>query len=156
MIGAVRNWPTFLRTCRNNVQPGGWVELQDYYAKLQCIDRSLSGTALERWNDLFVEGAAKMGRNGRAAAHFKKWMREAGFVDVVERKFALPGNPWAKGRDEKQLGMMQMTNILDGLHGMSMTLFTKIHGMSEEDVEALLEDTRRDLRDPNIHFYFIV
>jgi hypothetical protein len=35
----------------------------------------------------------------------------AGFVHVVECKFALPGNAWAKGKRDKTLELMQMTNI---------------------------------------------
>ncbi len=156
MCGAITDWPRLMRNCWDSLNPGGWIEYQDYYVKMQCIDDSLAGTALERWNNLLLEGAGKMGRNPRCVAHFKKQMRQAGYVDVVERKFVLPGNPWARGREEKRLGAMQMTNILDGLHGISMSLFTKVHGMPTDEVETLLEEARKDLADTNIHFYYIV
>ena len=124
--------------------------------KLQCIDDSLNGTALQRWNNLLLEGVSKMGKNGLACAKYKSQMIEAGFVDVEERKYVLPGNPWAKGEEQKILGTMQMTNILDGLHGFSISVFTKVLGMSVEEVELMLVDVRRDLKDRNIHFYYIV
>ncbi|KAK3680434.1 S-adenosyl-L-methionine-dependent methyltransferase [Podospora appendiculata] len=156
MIGAIRDFSKTFASCYANLVPGGWIEFQDYYAEFQCVDDSMRGTALERWNNLLVDGMAKMGKNGRAVAKFKRQMVEAGFVDVVETKFALPGNPWAKGREEKVLGTMQMTNILDGLHGMTVQLFVKMHGWSVEEVEVFLVDVRKDLKDRNIHFYYIM
>lgn len=156
MCGSFSNFPAIFASCLDNLNPGGWIEFQDYYVKVQAMDDSLAGTALERWNDLVLEGVRRMGKNGLAAARFKGQMLDAGFVDVVERKYALPGNPWAKGEDQKMLGMMQMENILDGLHGMSIGLFTKMLGMSAEEVELMLVDVRKDMRNTKIHFYYIV
>jgi hypothetical protein len=156
MIGAFGDFPKIFRSCYESLKPGGWVEFQDYYAEFQCIDSSLSGTALEKWNRLFLEGVERMGKSGRSAAKFRSQMVDAGFVDVVERKFALPGNPWAKGDREKMLGLMQMTNIMDGLHGLSINLFTKVLGWSVQEVEVFLVDVRKDLKNRNIHFYYIV
>ncbi|KAK3321827.1 S-adenosyl-L-methionine-dependent methyltransferase [Apodospora peruviana] len=156
MIGAFGDFPKIFRSSIKNLVPGGWAEFQDYYVKMQCVDDSLSGTALERWNNLLLEGVRKLGKNGLAPAKFKQQMIDAGFVDVVERKFALPGNPWAKGQEEKILGTMQMTNIMDGLHGMSMSLFTKVLGWTVDEVDTFLVDVTRDLKDRRIHFYYIV
>lgn len=73
---------------------------------------------------------------------------------VHEEVFAVPGNPWPKGDDQKQLGAMQMENILEGIHGMSIKLFTNFLNMSSEAVEALLVEVRKDLTNRNIHFYY--
>ena len=82
-------------------------------------------------------------------------LESAGFVDVVERKFALPGNPWPKGDNKKMLGLMQMINISDGLHGFSIHALTKM-GMKVEEIEELIVDVRNDLSNRNIHFYYIM
>lgn len=156
MVGAFSDWPGIFQSCYDNLNPGGWVEFQEYYVELQCIDDTLEGTALQRWNRLLMEAAEKMGRNPRAAAKFRAQLADAGFVDVVERKFALPGNAWAKGEREKMLGLMQMTNILDGVQGISMQLFTRMLGWSAEAVELLLVDVRKDIRNRDIHFYYVV
>lgn len=156
MVAAFSDWPKIFRSCYENLNPGGWAEFQEYYVEFQCIDDSLAGTSIERWNKLILEAVEKTGRNGRAAAKFRRQLADAGFVDVVERKFALPGNAWAKGENEKMLGLMQMTNMLDGLHGMSMQLFTRILGWSAEAVEVFLVEVRKDFRNRDIHFYFVV
>lgn len=156
MSGSISDFPAMFAKCYENSNPGGWIEFQDYYVKLQCVDDSLVGTALERWNDYIIEGVKRMGKNALACAKYKTQMLDAGFVDVTEKKMALPGNQWAKGEDQKMLGAMQLENIMDGLHGFSIGLFTKMLGMAAEEVELLLVDVRKDLRNTRIHFYYIV
>lgn len=156
MSGSFSNFPAVFAMSYENMNPGAWIEFQDYYVKLQAMDDSLAGTALERWNDCVIEGVSRMGKNALACAKYKSQLLDAGFVDVVERKFALPGNPWAKGEDQKMMGTMQMENILNGLHGFSIGLFTKMLGMSVEEVEVMLVDVRKDLRNTKIHFYYVV
>lgn len=156
MSGSFSDFPAIFATCYENLRPGGWVEFQDYFVKLRAVDESLRGTALEHWNDLVIEGVRRMGKNANACFRYKAQLHEAGFVDVREEKFALPGNPWARGEDQKILGTMQMENILDGLHGFSIGLFTKMMGMSAQEVELLLVDVRKDLRNTKIHFYYPV
>ncbi|ETS74756.1 hypothetical protein PFICI_13240 [Pestalotiopsis fici W106-1] len=156
MVGSIKNFPALFSMIYENLNPGGYVEFQDYYVKLQAIDDSLNGTALQRWNNMLNEALAFTGRSGMNSSKYKRWMEEAGFQDVTEHKFSVPGNPWAKGREKKSLGLWQMQNILDGLHGISMVLLTKFLNMSPEAVEVLLVDVRKDIQNPRIHFYYPV
>ncbi|KAI1109357.1 S-adenosyl-L-methionine-dependent methyltransferase [Nemania sp. NC0429] len=154
MVGSISDFPKLFAAIRDNLNPGGWVEMQDYYVKLQSIDGTLDGTALQRWNGMLNHALSFLGRSGLNTVKYKRWLREAGFEDIREEVFAVPGNPWAKGEEQKQLGALQMENILEGLYGISISLFTKYLGMSPEAVEAMLVDVRRDLMDRSIHFYY--
>ncbi|KAI1501566.1 S-adenosyl-L-methionine-dependent methyltransferase [Biscogniauxia marginata] len=95
--------------------------------------------ALRRWNDALERALALAVRTGAGCA------RSA---------LPSPGNPWPRGEAQKELGALQMRNILEGIHGMSMTLLTKMLGMRAEEVEALLVEVRKDLQNRNIHFYY--
>ncbi|KAK8113497.1 hypothetical protein PG984_014023 [Apiospora sp. TS-2023a] len=156
MVGSIADFPRLFRTIYENLNPGGWVEFQDYYVKLDSFDGTLDGTALQRWNAMINEALVPTGRSGLNSAHYAGWMREAGFEDVVQEKFAVPGNPWTRDKTHKQLGVLQRTNILEGLHGISISLFTKFLGMSTEEVEVFLADVRRDINDTRIHFHYPV
>lgn len=138
-----------------NLSPGGWMEWQDFYCELQCIDDTLKGTALERWCKLYIDGGKKLGRDMLAPRRYKRLMEDAGFVNVTEERLVIPGNAWPKGKDMKKLGLWQMTNFLDGIHAVTMTIFTRGLGMAPEEVELLLVDVRRDIKDLGIHFYFL-
>lgn len=131
------------------------MEWQDYYPHIQSVDGSIAGTALERWSRMYIEGGQRLGRDMLAPRRYKQWMEEAGFINVVEEKLVIPGNPWPKGKEQKVTGVWQMTNFLEGLHAVSMTIFTKGLGMSPEEVEVFLVDVRKDIRNLRIHFYFL-
>ncbi|XDG06083.1 hypothetical protein ABKA04_005698 [Annulohypoxylon sp. FPYF3050] len=40
----------------DNLAPGGWVEFQEWILHAQSSDRSLEGTAFQKWNKLMAEG----------------------------------------------------------------------------------------------------
>ncbi|KAI1387972.1 S-adenosyl-L-methionine-dependent methyltransferase [Hypoxylon trugodes] len=40
----------------DNLEPGGWVEFQEWILHVQSSDRSLDGTALQKWNKNLTEG----------------------------------------------------------------------------------------------------
>ncbi len=54
------------------------------------------------------------------------------------------------------LGSWSYYNLLEGLQGASMMLFTKALGWSPEAVDVFLVDVRKELKDRNIHAYFPV
>ncbi|KAB5566167.1 methyltransferase domain-containing protein [Coniochaeta sp. 2T2.1] len=153
MCAFLKDFPHLFRSIYANLNPGGWVEFQETLINFQAIDQTLENTALQKWNRLLLEGIRNMGRNAMSAVKYKKYMADAGFVNITEKKFAVPATPWAKGRDEKMLGAMQMANNLEGVSGLTMTVFTRSLGWAAEEVERLLVDVRKDMRDRGIHAY---
>jgi hypothetical protein len=97
-----------------------------------------------------------MGRSATEALRCKNYLAEAGFVNLGEKKFAVPMNAWARGRDQKAVGAMQMANNLEGVDGITMTVFTRSLGWNPADVEQLLVDVKNDMKDRNIHAYVTV
>jgi hypothetical protein len=58
---------------------------------------------------------------GRAAwTPYGRRIRDAGFVDVVERHFYWPLNMWPPGKEEKLIGTWAQQNLLNGVEAMSM------------------------------------
>lgn len=47
-----------------------------------------------------------------------------------------------------------MTGLYEGLQGISLRAFTKILGWTPEELELLLVDVRKDLRNPKMHAMF--
>lgn len=103
-VSCFRAFPSIVAKAYEALQPGGWFELQDTLP-LTCLDDSWNGTELQRWTNLTLEGAAKMGLDWYKAAKYKAWLEEAGFVDVQEMHFAWPINTWPKNPHLKRLGI---------------------------------------------------
>ena len=149
----LNDFPSLFRSIHDNLRPGGWVEFQETVLHFQAIDGTLEGTALQRWNTLLLQGIRDMGRDALSATRYKDWMADAGFVNIQEQVFAVPMNPWARGHDEKALGRMQMKNMLDGLDGITQSIFSRAFGWSQQEIDTILVDVRRDIQDRNIHAY---
>ncbi len=72
---------------------------------------------------------------------------------MSEKKFAVPANPWARGKEQKIRGALMMTNLLEVAQGITMNICTKVHGWSPEEVELFLVDIRASLKDRRIQGY---
>lgn len=153
MCTSIFDFPKLFGQIYDSLNPGGWVEFQETVIDFRAVDGSLEGTALRRWNDHLLEGIRRAGRDALSPFGFAAKMTAAGFTNVQQRKFAVPSTPWARGRNQKILGAMQMTNNLEGVQGITMKIFTQVLGWTREEAELLLVDVRRDMADRNIHAY---
>lgn len=94
-----------------------------------------------------------MGRDPFAPLKLHGQMKEAGFVNISERRFPIPINPWPKGEDQKTIATMEMENLTNVADGITLPVFTRALDWTIEEVETLLVDAKRDLRDKKIHSY---
>ena len=108
-----------------------------------------------KWNEILVAGAAKSGRPWTNAQHYKRWMEQIGFEDVVEKFFYWPTNLWAKGAYFKEIALYWQKDLLNGLEAISLKVMGAM-GWSAEAVRAFLDGVRKDVRDPSIHAYLTV
>ncbi len=135
------------------LRPGIYLELQDPRIPITYIDDTMKGTALEAWNHNVCLGAEKLGRVVTNSKNYGKHMEEAGFVDIFERHFYWPLNQWPRGKREKQISLWAQENLLDGVQAISMALLTRGLGWTKERAELLLVDTKKDIKNREIHSY---
>ena len=77
-----------------------------------------------------------------------------GFINVVAQKFKVPIGPWPKDKHLKTVGSFNLVQIEDGLEAFTLRLFTTVLGWQLEEVQVLLANVRKDIRDPRIHAQF--
>jgi hypothetical protein len=107
---------------------------------------------------LFTEAGRRTGKEVDVIDHQFTWMKEAGFEDVKEHRFKMPDNPWPsaatrEGKKLKQIGKWRQMEIETGIEGWSIAMFTRVLGMSYEEVQLYLAEVRRDWRDKRVHAY---
>jgi len=54
---------------------------------LRSLNNTLTGTSLDRWQTSCMEAAVKLGRPWSNSGKFGAFMKDAGFVDIVERRY---------------------------------------------------------------------
>lgn len=82
---------TVFRKAFDNMEPGGWIELNDATFELLCTDGSVEGTNIQKWSERMFEAAAACGRDFKVPNKYKQWLIDTGFVDVVEDVGPMPG-----------------------------------------------------------------
>ncbi|RYN70093.1 hypothetical protein AA0118_g46 [Alternaria tenuissima] len=153
-LGIFNDFREIIQKSYNNLRPGGWMESQEWFSKLQCADDMPEDYPLKEWSELADKAAHKLGRPLRIADKLKRWYKEAGFVDVHEGVFAIPANQWPKSDREKMLGKYCSWNLMLGLQGWSLEYFVTGLGLTPAEVEVYLAHVRNSIVDENVHAYY--
>ncbi|KAM5349172.1 hypothetical protein ACJ41O_008995 [Fusarium nematophilum] len=138
----------------DNLEPGGWFESLDLMAMWYSDDNTLSAdSALSRWSRNLNIASEAINRPLSVAHRLKEWYEEVGFVDVQERVYKMPLNGWPADPYWKEIGKLWKWNLLEGLSGFTLGLFSRVLGWTEEQIQMSLVDVRRDIQDTRIHAY---
>ncbi|KAI3536422.1 methyltransferase [Colletotrichum filicis] len=154
--GGIRDFPKLFRQSFANLNPGGWFECADGAQAMSDDGTLTKESALYQWNQFLFQGTGERGTPFGGATHYKRQLREAGFVNVKEVVFKWPTNRWAKHPRHKELGSWNHENVMMGLEGLSVGLFTRVLGWSRESVDVFLAEVRKDLSNTAIHAYWPV
>ncbi|KAK8039802.1 hypothetical protein PG993_008213 [Apiospora rasikravindrae] len=148
----ITNWENFIDQAYQYLQPGGFLELQEWNVPLESPDGSLrEHHALHRWTQIMDRACSKIGIDIRSAGDHADRMRSRGFDHVVERRLGGPIGPWAKGERQKRIGWMGRRDLEDGIDGMSSKLFKLVDWGSDKDIEKFLYEVKADINNPDIH-----
>ncbi|KIW99890.1 uncharacterized protein Z518_10818 [Rhinocladiella mackenziei CBS 650.93] len=155
MAGSIKDWPRLMEQCYVHLKPGGWVEFQDFDIDYYSQDGSLTPDhALRRWLTTAYGAEKQTGRTLCPGKYLERWVHEAGFTNVQVVKSPLPLGVWPKDQKLKKIGLLNWTQLWEGLQGMSLRLYIDFLGWSREDLEILLTEVRKDLKDSAVHAMF--
>ncbi|KAK6528493.1 hypothetical protein TWF281_009734 [Arthrobotrys megalospora] len=155
MLGSIKDWPRLISQAFETVKPGGYFEILEPDSTIRCDDGSLAeGAALVQWNKLFITAAATLGTSVTDSPNYKEYFRNAGFVDISQEVFKLPNSPWPKDPLLKEVGGYHMATFMEGLEGLSLFFFTTVHKMSVPEINILLANVRKEMKNKAIHTYF--
>ncbi|KAK5995316.1 Methyltransferase pytC [Cladobotryum mycophilum] len=155
LILSVRNFPKLIDQVYTHLKPGGWVEFQCAAVMLQCDDGTLpTESTFQAWADLMKSACSKYGTPVDDPAKWKDWFQERGFECVTEEVFKMPCTPWAKDKRLKLIGMWEQHNLTNNLEGLTMRLFQKSLGWTEEEILVISAMLRKELRDLGVHTYW--
>ncbi|KAJ0352350.1 hypothetical protein COL154_006565 [Colletotrichum chrysophilum] len=155
MNGCIEDWEDYARKCFDNLNPGGWVEFNETPLKPQCDDGTIPRDAkIAKIADLIQEAMEQSGRPTMNVDNFKGILSRAGFVDVNVLKYKWPTNTWPKERRFKDIGAWSHENIVSGWDGLCLTLLTRAHGWTKEEVAVSNALCREEFMDKTIHAYW--
>ncbi|WAO86949.1 Hypothetical protein NCS54_00424000 [Fusarium falciforme] len=154
MIGCVPDWVELHRKSLRSLRPGGWVEQVELSAIAQSEDNTIRpDSPLITWKEIFEEVGKLTGKTFMACETVGDAIREAGYVNVTERRIKLPIGMWPKDKQLKQWGAWNRQYLLQGLEGFSIRGLIELLGWSVERVQEFLDEMQRELLDSRVHSY---
>nr|POE78488.1 secondary metabolism regulator lae1 [Quercus suber] len=154
---AIKDWSKLVDEIWKNLKPGGWIEFQEYHAPFCCDDGTFElGPQFELWNRSVYKAAALAGTKLDAILGVEEILKARGFVNIksATTKWAL--GSWPKGRKQKKIGEMFCRDLISGLEGVSLRMFTKLLGMTTQEVLDLVRGVEEDLLRGKTHTYMHV
>jgi hypothetical protein len=87
------------------------LEIHEIDPAFYCDDDTLpKDSSARQWGELFHEACAKLGRPIPPVDAYKKWMEDAGFVDIEEKVYKRPSNTWPRDPHLKEIGKVCKTS----------------------------------------------
>ncbi|KAF9874119.1 methyltransferase domain-containing protein [Colletotrichum karsti] len=155
MIGCFANWEATIKQAYDNLEPGGYFEIQDAMYPAFCDDGTLKeDSAITKWSKMIAEACQLIGRSVTRTHEFDGLLRDAGFDDVHKTPIKFPISPWPKDRKLKDIGLWTQASLLAGIEGMSLALFTRTLGWTREETMILCMQVRAEIKNKDIHAYW--
>ena len=110
--------------------------------------------ALKLYFELVAEAMAAMERPAHVTSDdLKRWLEEAGFVDVVVTDAKQPWGPWPRDKRLKHAGAVVLLNSETGMSSYGMAAFTRVLGMTKAEAEAVCQKASKAANNRQYHVY---
>ena len=98
LCGAIADWPKFYAEAFKNLEPGGWLEMQEHESWVKSEDRTVEDAVwTNEWNEELDRASLIFGKRWNVAEEHVKWIRDAGFEEVreiVHKVVLADQSPW--------------------------------------------------------------
>lgn len=109
--------------------------------------------AYAMYNSHILEASRRINCRLDLAPRLASYVRDAGFVDVVERVVPIPIGDWEDDPEEKKYGLIWRDIALDGIESYGLAPLTRVLEFDERRVTAELVLAAKELRESkNMYF----
>lgn len=155
-----------------HTKPGGYVEFNDLDLYWTSPDGSLTEDhTVYKFNRQFIKTCIEQGIDPCPGEKLAGYLKDAGFVDVVEQKFPMPVGTWPADKHlvsssasiiefmmlslvKKEVGAWNYLQVTEGLEAFLTALFTRNLGYSKEEVDVICAKIRLEMKDSKLHGMF--
>ncbi|KAJ5019772.1 hypothetical protein K4K57_010439 [Colletotrichum sp. SAR 10_99] len=165
LYGGIDNWQRFYDQAFTHLKPGGWFESMEFDILAGSENPEIENDPnhiFKKWAGLFWDAGDIIGRSFRQAQYkgpneeimMVKCMKEAGFVDIVHKKWKVPIGGWAKDPFLKQVGHYAGLFMDQSLDGWALQPIGEILGWTYDEIMVLVAEMRIALRSSKSLPYF--
>ena len=140
------------------VKPGGYIEVHESDITWPTSDDNTHHRAhgILKYSTLLANAAKSNGIEMNIGPSIAGFLREAGFVDVVEKPFKVPLGTWCKNPGYKTLGRWLLEVARYGYESYGLAAFTRYGGLKLEEAEDVIDKAMDDCADRTLHLYYVL
>lgn len=154
LCGGIADWPEFYRNALQSLKPGGWMEMQEHECWINSDDDTIDKAIwCKEWIENVDEASTKIGKRLNVAHLHRRWMEEAGFVDVHEIVHKIPIGPWPKDKKLKEIGKIFRIQMIEAIPTFSIAYYTRVLGFSLEQAQVMVAGVRSEFLNKKLHLY---
>jgi 2-polyprenyl-3-methyl-5-hydroxy-6-metoxy-1,4-benzoquinol methylase len=143
---ACEDWPAFIRRCAEHLNPGGWVEMQEFHMPVLSDDPEGDKSKYTEWSHLTVTAVKKMNLDFQGGKHAADLYRENGLEDVTAEDFKMYAGPWDHTSEETiELGKMGQANLARAVRNMEPSMYALVMPGGENKYPAYAEEVAREI-----------
>ncbi|KAF4854438.1 Secondary metabolism regulator LAE1 [Colletotrichum siamense] len=163
--GGIDDWQRFYDQAYAHLKPGGWFESMEFDVQAGSENPEIESDPdhiFKRWAKVAWDAGDAMGRSFRQAQYkgpdeeimMLKCMRQAGFVDIVHKRWKVPIGGWAKDPLLKSIGQYAGLFMDQSLEGWVLMPVGEILGWTNEEMLILVMEMRQALKSSKTLPYF--
>lgn len=152
------DWPKLYEQSWEHLKPGGYIEIKelDFEDHSQSLGDDLPKDHIyRRWAETMIAATGRLGKtptqtrnHGIAIA-----LRNAGFVDIVEKSWPFPIGGWASDPKLKEVGAVNLEYCDQSLEGFGVFLLKQVMGWEDAEILVFISEMRQALRDLKLQTY---
>ncbi|KAF9873065.1 hypothetical protein CkaCkLH20_09575 [Colletotrichum karsti] len=155
--GCFADLPAFCKELYDHTKPGGYFEIIEFDTRARSQNVELDDKHIfNQWYNWIVEGQAKMGKpqGNVASGRFKQALLDAGFTDLVEKRWKVPVGTWPAKPEMKRLGYCNLEFMEKSLEGFMLYILKEVLGFTTEETHVTISEVRAAFRDYKIQPYY--
>jgi len=146
LLCGMTDWPGYVRDVFKLLKPGGWAEMADYVEDVFYNDNRIVPRDEWEWLRSIRAGGLRQGLDLDAGLNIRRYMEDAGFVDIQTWDYRIPF--WKAASEERPETRKITEHAIGDPWGLYWHMIPQLlAGMnhSQEHIGRLRMDMRRDL-----------
>ena len=169
MCGSISNWTKLYKQAFTHLQPGGWLEIQEFevWFQSQKEEGLPEGSAIQQWQTLLDEASGKTGSRLNYATSFENDLEAAGFTDIQARRFKVslpydveiklilqtPIGSWPADKRMKTVGVFLQAQMLEAVDAVTPPFFNRVLGWKPEETQILIGNLKKEFSSRALQLY---
>ena len=114
----------------SSTKSNGYIEVLEMDIQFTSDDGTVGpGDTMYEWSQIFIDAGEKTGRTFKIPHQSRKLIQEAGYVDVVEKRYKMPVGGWMADQKWKEIGECNLQYLTTGLEGMALYILKNVLGV---------------------------